>query len=198
MSTFQQFTIRCSRDIHNANEDDVITINPRWNEIDEEIKMMEYVVRHSIAPSSSHDGASSKTKQVLFGSNIQNYIGNLLDLLSVDIQPFKQIQFDFPCMPSILVTPAQIPSIRHVIMSTVYGLHEAWPTFVVKKEKKKLNAHAKPFIPESFRTDEQTNNTSFRTPQRPSRSVAPPRIDRYAPRHIFFDEEDGHVTRYFD
>jgi hypothetical protein len=200
MSAFQQFTIRCSRDIHNIQEDDIITINPRWNEIDEEIKMLEYVVCHHIAPCSSNDGTPTKTKQILFGSNIQNYIGNLIDLLSVDIQPFKQIQFDFPCMPSIIVTPSQLPSIRHVIMSTMYGLHEVWPTGVNKKTKSRpLNVHAEPFIPESLRTAQGHDTEVYRTPQRPiTRSVAPPRIERPVARHIFFDEEDGHVTRYFN
>lgn len=193
MSTFQSFTIRCSRDIHNAAEDDVITMKPRWNEISEDCKMMEYVVQHRIAPCSAPEGASDKSEQIIYGSNLQNYVGNLIEFLAVDIQPFKQIQFDFPCMPSIVVVPKQLPSIYHAIMSAVNSIQVHWPTTVVKKVKKAcskhLNAYAEPFVPAE----------AYCTPQRPATrssapAPAPPRIQR----HIFFDEEDGHITRYFN
>jgi len=210
MSTFQSFTIRCSRDIHNDAEDDVITIKPRWNEISEDYKMMEYVVQHRIAPCSAPEGASDKSEQILYGSNLQNYVGNLMDFLAVDIQPFKQIQFDFPCMPSIVVVPKQLSSIYHAIMSAVNSIQDHWPTTVVKKVKKAcskhLNVNAEPFIPASSRYAHQHVPESSRyahqhvpeaycTPQRAAtRSPSPPRIQR----HIFFDEEDGHITRYFN
>jgi hypothetical protein len=197
MSTFQSFTIRCSRDIYNAAEDDVITIKPRWNELTENYKMMEYVVHHRVAPCSAPEGASDKSEQILYGSNLQNYVGNLIEFLAVDIQPFKQIQFDFPCMPSVVVEPKQLPSIHHAIIHAVYGMQEFWPTTTIKKAKKTcsnhLNAHAEPFVPAE----------AYRTPQRPATrssapAPAPPRIERPVARHIFFDEEDGHVTRYFN
>ena len=74
---------------------------------------------------------------------------------------------------------------------------------VVKKDKKKvssrLNVEAEPFIPESIRSAYEYIPEAYRTPQRPvARSVAPPPVERRVPRHIFFDEEDGHVTRYFN
>ena len=205
MSTFQSFTIRCSRDIHNAAEDDVITIKPRWNEISEDYKMMEYVVHHRIAPCSAPEGegTSDKSEQILYGSNLQNYVGNLIDFLAVDIQPFKQIQFDFPCMPSIVVVPKQLSSIYHAIMSAVNSIQDHWPTTVVKKVKKAcskhLNVNAEPFIPASSRYAHQHVPEAYCTPQRAAtRSPSPPRIQRPVARHIFFDEEDGHITRYFN
>ena len=196
MPAFQLFTIRFSRAIHNAEEDDVINIKPRWNEISEDCKMLEYVVRHKVASCAG----SEKSEQVVFGSNLQNYIGNLIDILTVDIQPFKQIQFDFPCMPTVVVTPDQLPSIRHAIMSTTYIIQNNWPTVVVKKAKSRpLNPYAEAFVPESLRAAQRRDTASYQTPQRvTSRNASPPKVQRQVPRHIFFDEEDGHVTRYFN
>ena len=203
MSPFTHFTIRLCRDVNVADHDDVITVKPRWNKLHEECQLLEYVVKHRVAPCSAPDDTSIITEQVLFGSNLSEYIRNLVDLLEADIHPFKQIQFDFPCMPSIVIAPSQISTVHDAIMSTVHGLQETWPTQVVKKIDNKcsrsLNANAEPFFPESFRSDERNNHESFRTPQRPTSAakggVAPP-PSRPA-RHIFFDEEDGHVTRYF-
>ena len=193
MAIFQSFTIRCSRNIHNVDEDDTIRIKARWNTINEDCKFMEFVVRHRVAECSGEED----TEQIITGSHLTSYIGNLIDLLAVDIQPFKQIQFDFPCMPSIIVTPSQIQEIRHVIMSATYGLQTSWPTMVITKAKKPstpLNVFAESFVPKVSRVCQ-----SHDTPQRKyGYSVEPPRIERRAPRHIFFDEEDGRVTRYFD
>lgn len=191
MSTFQSFTIRCSRDILSAEHDDIITIKPRWNELAEDMKMMEFVVHHHIAPCASPTGSSDKSKQVLVGSAIRNYVENLIDFLAIDIQPFLQIQFDFPCMPTILVTPKQLPDIHEAIMSAVYEIQDSWPVMIVKHNKKvstqSLNPYADSYIPESYRTPERAA----------SHSAPPPRVEPRVPRHIFFDEEDGHVTRYF-
>lgn len=189
MPAYQLFSIVCSRNINNVEGDDVITIQPRWNEISEDCKMLEYVVRNKVAPCSG----SQNSEQILVGSNFQNYVGNLIDLLTVDIQPFKQIQFDFPCIPSVVVTPEQLPSIRHAILGATTIIQNSWPIVVVKKKviqtgSQSLNPYADPFIPKTYCTPQRTI----------SRSTAPPPIERNVPRHIFFDEEDGHVTRYFN
>lgn len=193
MANYTHFTIRLCRDLNAAEHDDVITIKPRWNEFVEDSTMMEYSVHHRIASCSAAGDDEDHVEQYLFSSSMYTYVGNLIDLLTVDIQPFKQIQFDFPCMPTVVVSPSQLPNIRHVIMGAVYGIQLDWPIRIVKKAKKSLNANAEPFIPAE----------AYRTPQRPATrssapAPAPPRVERPVARHIFFDEEDGRVTRYFN
>lgn len=186
MSAYTQFTIRCVRDSRKQSEDDVITVNPRWNCISDDCQLQEFVVQFKSAPS----WEDYKTEHVLNGSTLYSYIGNLIDLLAIDTQPFANIQFDFPGMPSILTTPANLPAVRSILMNTMSGVIYNWATIVSskKKEKHTLNARAEPFVPEAYRT-----------PQRPTtRSAAPPRVERRPARHIFFDEEDGHVTRYYN
>lgn len=188
MSAYTQFTIRCIRDSSKQTEDDVITVNPRWNCISDDCQLQEFVVQFKSAPS----WEDYKSEQVLNGSTLYSYIGNLIDLLAIDTQPFANIQFDFPGMPSILTTPANLSSVRGILMNTTSGVITNWATIVSPKKKKEhhsLNPKAEPFVPESYRT-----------PQRPTtRSAAPPCVERKSvPRHIFFDEEDGHVTRYYD
>ena len=92
MSAYTQFTIRCIRDSSKQSEDDVITVNPRWNEVSEDCHLQEFVVRFTSAPSWEYH----KSEQVHNGSTLYTYIGNLIDLLAIDTQPFAIIQFDFP------------------------------------------------------------------------------------------------------
>jgi hypothetical protein len=196
MATYNSLIVRCIRDAKVQAQDDTIHIIPRWNHISSDCQLMEYVVtyRHS------DEWRANTTEQILHGGSLRGYIESLIDLLAVDEQPFEKVQFDFPGMPSILTTPANLSSIRDILIKATNVAQQSWPTEVQKKKKcnKPLNPDAEAFIPESFRSDERNNNEAYRTPQRHSRSVAPPPVERRVPRHIFFDEEDGHVTRYFN
>jgi hypothetical protein len=98
-----------------ANQDDIITINKAANDL--------YTVRYN-----DQQGGVKTTTQDLTASQVQTFLSNTFRLLTVDNQPFHNVQVTLPGLPSIMVAPEDLDSqTRDLIYDSVEMTMDNWP-----------------------------------------------------------------------
>ena len=109
--------IRVIRNNDDSACDDVIKINPSDNTFN-----ITYKDRHS----------NLNMKTYLVGSNgVIQYLKMMLRLLSIDEEPFEQVQFNIPCLPAIMVSPSELTSqTRDLVYDSVQMTLDNWPSVI--------------------------------------------------------------------
>ena len=97
-----------------ANSDDVIRITPFMDEF-----KIEFV------------GRVDKIKHFHYATQEQavQYVGDLLYLLPNDADPYENMQFDFPCFPSVMFKVADLDdkTVRRTVRDRLTATLENWP-----------------------------------------------------------------------
>ena len=87
-------------------------------------------------------GKSVRTNTLIANADtVQLWTRRIIDLLKRDADPFKEMQVDFPLLPSILFEVANIQDNYHAILDAVEFSIDNWP--VAKKEKVELQENVK-------------------------------------------------------
>lgn len=128
--------------------------------------------------------------KVVGGTNLVNYIANVLRLVSGDDKPCKRVQIELPNVPTILVNHGRIRNRIPEVVDMLRQIVESWPTLGTELPAPQptfpfaninWNATATPFVPQSPppvtipAPPFNWNSPSFRTPVRVNR-------------HMYFDD----------
>lgn len=98
-----------------ANEDDIITITKAADDL------------YNVCYNDQQGGMKMKTND-LTASQVQTYLSNTFRLLSVDNQPFHNLQVTLPGLPTIMVAPEDLDSqTRDLIYDSVEMTMDNWP-----------------------------------------------------------------------
>jgi len=101
-------------------------------------------------------GKSLRTNTLIANADtIQLWTRRIIDLLKRDADPFKEMQVDFPLLPSILFEVANIQDNYHAILDAVEFSVDNWPTSAKKdkeKEKAPVNEYHYVALPPSVDT----------------------------------------------
>lgn len=79
---------------------------------------------------------SGRTNRVVLNEySVFQYVCNIIDLYSMDADPFESIQFDFPLMPSVLISIMSLDASRSALLSAIqFHLNHLIPPFQQKTE----------------------------------------------------------------
>lgn len=115
--------IRVIRSMEAKNRDDVIKITPKKATDENGEKLF------TITYNDQDSSFSTKVKKMDEGAVLQ-YLSNFLRLLTVDEEPFESVQFTFPTLPTVLVTPKNLTSqTRELVYDTVETMVANWPVW---------------------------------------------------------------------
>jgi hypothetical protein len=106
-------TIRCIRDFDCNSKDDIIRIVK---------KDTTFTVRHTVPENQTIKSESIKSSITLNFVSLYDYMNTLIELLHRDALPFKAIQFDFMCMPAVVLTPKNLKKSKEIILKYVNTL----------------------------------------------------------------------------
>ena len=102
-------------DNNKASEDDIITITKAVGDL--------YNIRYN-----DQQSAVKMKMNDLTASQVQTFLSNTFRLLSVDNQPFNNLQVTLPGLPSIMVAPEDLDSqTRDLIYDSVEMTMDNWP-----------------------------------------------------------------------
>ena len=115
--------IRVIRSLEANDRDDVIKITPKKATDENGEKLF------TITYNDQDSSFSTKVKKMDEGAVLQ-YLSNFLRLLTVDEEPFESVQFTFPTLPTVLVTPKNLTSqTRELVYETVETMVANWPVW---------------------------------------------------------------------
>ena len=115
--------IRVIRSLEAKSKDDVIKITPN-KAIDENGEKL-----FTITYNDQDSSVNTKMKKMDEAAVLQ-YLSNFLRLLTVDEEPFESVQFTFPTLPTVLVTPKNLTSqTRELVYETVETMVANWPVW---------------------------------------------------------------------
>jgi hypothetical protein len=115
--------IRVIRSLEANDRDDVIKITPKKATDENGDKLF------TITYNDQDSSFSTKVKKMDEGAVLQ-YLSNFLRLLTVDEEPFESVQFTFPTLPTVLVTPKNLTSqTRELVYDTVETMVANWPVW---------------------------------------------------------------------
>jgi len=115
--------IRVIRSLEANDRDDVIKITPKKATDENGEKLF------TITYNDQDSSFSTKVKKMDEGAVLQ-YLSNFLRLLTVDEEPFESVQFTFPTLPTVLVTPKNLTSqTRELVYDTVETMVANWPVW---------------------------------------------------------------------
>lgn len=115
--------IRVIRSMEATNSDDVIKITPKkaTGENGEKLFTITY---------NDQDSSVNTKMKKMDEDAVMQYLSNFLRLLSVDEEPFESVQFTFPTLPTVLVTPKNLTSqTRELVYETVETMVANWPAW---------------------------------------------------------------------
>lgn len=115
--------IRVIRSLEANNRDDVIKITPKkaTDENGEKLFTITY---------NDQDSSFSTKVKKMDEAAVMQYLSNFLRLLTVDEEPFESVQFTFPTLPTVLVTPKNLTSqTRELVYETVETMVANWPVW---------------------------------------------------------------------
>ena len=102
-------------DDNKASEDDVITISKAADQL------------YNVCYNDQHSVVKTRT-QGLTAAQVQTFLSNTFRLLSVDNQPFHNLQVTLPGLPTIMVAPEDLDSqTRDLIYDSVEMTMNNWP-----------------------------------------------------------------------
>jgi hypothetical protein len=173
-----RITITCIRNTSNKCDDDIISIRPMYSSDSE----LAYTVHHTVGICQSPVNQQHKTVTHISSSEgLLVYLDTLLDLLYYDADPFNEIQFDIPSLPSILIKTSMLDIVKDRILSQLRELAssaDAWPLQTVNHRKQYKNEVKVKEEPVHHATPKKnTENVNFR-------------------QHLFFDEDNNIVEEY--
>lgn len=115
--------IRVIRSMEANDRDDVIKITPKSATGENGEKLF------TITYNDQDSSFSTKVKKMDEDAVLQ-YLSNFLRLLTVDEEPFESVQFTFPTLPTVLVTPKNLTSqTRELVYETVETMVANWPVW---------------------------------------------------------------------
>jgi hypothetical protein len=115
--------IRVIRSLEANDRDDVIKITPKKATDENGDKLF------TITYNDQDSSFSTKVKKMDEGAVLQ-YLSNFLRLLTIDEEPFESVQFTFPTLPTVLVTPKNLTSqTRELVYDTVETMVANWPVW---------------------------------------------------------------------
>jgi hypothetical protein len=115
--------IRVIRSLEANHRDDVIKITPKKATDENGEKLF------TITYNDQDSSFSTKVKKMDEAAVLQ-YLSNFLRLLTVDEEPFESVQFTFPTLPTVLVTPKNLTSqTRELVYETVETMVANWPVW---------------------------------------------------------------------
>ena len=115
--------IRVIRSLEANDRDDVIKITPKKATDENGEKLF------TITYNDQDSSFSTKVKKMDEAAVLQ-YLSNFLRLLTVDEEPFESVQFTFPTLPTVLVTPKNLTSqTRELVYETVETMVANWPVW---------------------------------------------------------------------
>jgi hypothetical protein len=121
--------IRFIRNKNDTTQDDMTTISPIWNDLSDEISILEYTIVTKFAKNPENALSSSySTKQTVNSQSLRMFLCSMLTMMYHDIDPFVAVQFDMPNSPSIIVSVNSLNCIHSSIMNMLNSLIESWPT----------------------------------------------------------------------
>jgi hypothetical protein len=115
--------IRVIRSMEAKDSDDVIKITPKkaTGENGEKLFTITY---------NDQDSSVNTKMKKMDEAAVMQYLSNFLRLLSVDEEPFESVQFTFPTLPTVLVTPKNLTSqTRELVYETVETMVANWPVW---------------------------------------------------------------------
>jgi hypothetical protein len=115
--------IRVIRSMEAKDSDDVIKITPKkaTGENGEKLFTITY---------NDQDSSVNTKMKKMDESAVLQYLSNFLRLLVVDEEPFESVQFTFPTLPTVLVTPKNLTSqTRELVYETVETMVANWPVW---------------------------------------------------------------------
>ena len=173
-TTNDSFKIRLIHDVNNSSRDDLITIDPIWTTINDEINVKEFKIQMKYAKYPA-------TTTNMLGNMTYNYIQTLLTLLPQDEDGYECIQVDMPLIPSIIVHTNKLNNIIYHILFQFQMIQNNWPIKVVEPTRKVVEPTRKNVAPT------HTDAARIHTPVKDEGMAG-------ARRHLFFDE-DGDVSQ---
>ena len=178
LNTLAHFNITCIRNSSKKCDDDVISIRPKYSsEYD-----LEYDVHHVVGYSQSPREYQHKSVTSIANSAaLVSYVETLVDLLYYDADPFPEIQFDIPGLPTILIKVDMLDIVTDRILSHLRHLTStanAWPMNVSSVPKQSKN---------EVKVKEECFYTS--TPKKGESTVYA--RDPNFRQHLFFDEDNS-------
>jgi len=115
--------IRVIRSMEATDSDDVIKITPKAATGENGEKLF------TITYNDQQSSVNTKMKKMDEDAVLQ-YLSNFLRLLSVDEEPFESVQFTFPTLPTVLVTPKNLTSqTRELVYEAVETMVANWPAW---------------------------------------------------------------------
>ena len=115
--------IRVIRSLDAKDSDDIIKITP--NKATDENGEKLFTVTYN----EQYSSFNTKVKKMDETAVLQ-YLSNFLRLLTVDEEPFESVQFTFPTLPTVLVTPKNLTSqTRELVYETVETMVANWPVW---------------------------------------------------------------------
>lgn len=185
--TYATLTIRFIETVGCPSTDDWIRVVPIHNP-NATIFGQEYQIRSRL-------GENKIVAKVTGGANLLEYIETILRLVSADDLPCKQVQFDIPNVPTILVNHNRIRNRIPEVLDMLRQIVEFWPQVGTELPSSSVftninwNASAQPFVPSSRPTPVTIpappfnwNSTTFRTPSS--------RLNR----HMYFDDNGNEIV----
>jgi hypothetical protein len=106
-------TVHCVRDSDCNSKDDIIRITKTNSS---------YTITHTV-PKSENTLNKSLTRTIEVDLNgLGVYMNTFIELLYLDNDPFEVVQFDFLCMPSVVLTPKNMKETKKYILKYIYKL----------------------------------------------------------------------------
>jgi hypothetical protein len=104
----------------NGSTDDVVTIRC--------LSLKLYGLQYS-------DGKKESPEIVMNDMSVYRYVRNLIDLYKMDADPFESLQFDFPLMPTVLISFFDLGSSKKSLLEAIqFHLDHLTPPSQQKKE----------------------------------------------------------------
>jgi hypothetical protein len=121
----------------NIENDDRITINPVWNDVSDEVSILEYKVTINYASVKSESNQPQKWTQTVSKATLSKYVNSLLTLFMHDSDPFNYVQLDAPNYPSVLLTvdTLRYSEVRYAIDDMLDVVTSSWPTKVDQRAR---------------------------------------------------------------
>jgi hypothetical protein len=189
--TYAKLTIRFIENLTDGSNDDWVNIVPIHHP-NATLFSQEYRILSRL-------GGTKFVSKVTGGSSLLDYIESILRLVSADDRPCKQVQFDIPNVPSILVNHSRIRNRIPEVLDMMRQVVESWPQQGTELQSVPApsvfanvnwNATATPFVPSSrpppvtippFTWPPFNWNTTSREPS------------SHARRHMHFDEDGNEI-----
>ena len=130
MST--SIVIRFIRNTNNQNLDDVVSLFPVWENVDDEMSIEGYKVRMEFSKAASSDNRSKRLEQVVTADKLTLYLSSMIQLVVNDNDPYEHIQVDLPTAPSVLFTASQLHNSMFAILGLVDVTLHSWPKLVAR------------------------------------------------------------------